>query len=326
MKIFKLTLLGLLLFLIVGGIGGYFYFRSKFIPPPNQLVVLNKNRIVPFIWASDTMNGVVNPYGAMLLPVTVPGCKRTFYMQFDLGSPYSMFYNNKLKSLADSIGGLDFISREDKVFVKDFSFAIDELTIHAAEIPVISYGKKGINWANSSSIEIIGTAGADLIEGYVAVIDFPAAAFYLGDILPDSLSAKAFFTPLEFEHRRILLPVVMDGKSTSLLFDSGTSAFELLTSEKQWSDLAKKDAVVDSYGVNSWGKTLTVYSVSTDHAIKFGTLNLPIKNVHRIEGTSFVQNMLMRFSGMGGMIGNKIFIDHTIIIDTREFRFGLLTE
>jgi hypothetical protein len=326
MKILKLTLLGLLLFLIAGGIAGYFYFRSKFVPPPNQLGVRDKNKMVHFIWASDTMNDVVNPYSAMLLPVTVPGCRRTFYMQFDLGSPYSMFYRDMLQSLADTIGGLNYISKEDKVFVRDFSFAIGELTIQAAELPVVSYGKGEINWADSSSVEIIGTAGADLIEGYVSVIDFPAATFFLGDILADSLSAKASFTPLEFEHRRILLPVVLNGKSTSLLFDSGTSAFELLTSEKQWSDLAKKDALVESYGVNSWGKTLTVYSVPTDHSVKFGTQDVLIKKVHRIEGTSFMQNLLMRFSGMGGMIGNKIFIDRTIIIDTREFRFGLLPE
>jgi hypothetical protein len=272
------------------------------------------------------MNNVANPYAAMLLPVTVPGCKRTFYMQFDLGSPYSMFYHDKLKSLAATTRGMNFMHKEDKVFVKDFSFAIGELTVTGAEIPVISYGKKEINWTDSSAIEIIGTAGADLIEGHVIIISFPAATFYLGDTLPDSLSARASFTPLEFRHRRIMLPVVMDEKSTSLFFDSGTSAFELLTNEKVWSAVANKDAVVQSYGVNSWGKTLTVYSVPTDHFIKFGTLDLPIKNVHRIEGTSFVQNMLMRFSGMDGMIGNKIFIDRTIIIDTRQLRFGILPE
>jgi hypothetical protein len=325
MKMLKLTLLVVFLVITAGGIGGYIYFRSKFIPPANQLVVRTNNKMTPFTWASSEMGNAVNPHAAMLLPVQVRGCERTFFMQFDLGSPYTVFYKDKLQSLADTMGGVSLVSREDKVFVQNFSFAMDKLTVTAAEAQVITYGEK-INWTDSSAVEIIGTAGADLIEGRVLVVDFPRARLFLGDSLPDSLEANAVFTPLEFKHRRVLLPVVLNGKTTSLLFDSGTSAFELLTNEKQWSSLAKAGASVKSFGVNSWGKTLTVYSVPTDHFIKFGTLALPIKNVHRIEGTSFIQNMLMRFSGMGGMIGNKIFIDRIIILDTRQLRFGLLRD
>jgi hypothetical protein len=48
MKLLKITLLVLLLLLGTGSIGGYFYFRSKFIPPPNQLVVHRKNKVIPF--------------------------------------------------------------------------------------------------------------------------------------------------------------------------------------------------------------------------------------------------------------------------------------
>ena len=48
------------------------------------------------------------------------------------------------------------------------------------------------------------------------------------------------------------------------------------------------------------------------------------RTVTCIEGTKWQENLLMRFSGMGGMLGNEPFVEHPILLDVRAGRFGLV--
>jgi hypothetical protein len=57
---------------------------------------------------------------------------------------------------------------------------------------------------------------------------------------------------------------------------------------------------------------------------KFGHEEIPLKEVTYIEGTSFIQNLLMYFSGMGGMIGNKLFMGKVLILDATNQKFAVL--
>lgn len=76
---------------------------------------------------------------------------------------------------------------------------------------------------------------------------------------------------------------------------------------------------------NSWGKTLLAHTVPTAASLQLaGGGRLPLGTVTYIEGTSWAQQLLMRASGMGGMLGNEPFAAHTLILDVRGGRFGLL--
>jgi hypothetical protein len=67
--------------------------------PSGQLILPDKHFKVPFKWKGDSINGQWENYAAMLIPVKLDGCPKQFYMQFDLGVPYSLFYRNKLKAI-----------------------------------------------------------------------------------------------------------------------------------------------------------------------------------------------------------------------------------
>ena len=43
-----------------------------------------------------------------------------------------------------------------------------------------------------------------------------------------------------------------------------------------------------------------------------------------MDGTSLTQNLMMRFSGMGGMLGNEAFSGRTVLLDVAGGRFGLV--
>jgi hypothetical protein len=65
--------------------------------------------------------------------------------------------------------------------------------------------------------------------------------------------------------------------------------------------------------------------VATPAALQFGALAVPLHTVTYIEGTSLQQRLMMRLSGMGGMLGNEPFHQRTVILDAPGKRFGLLT-
>jgi hypothetical protein len=57
--------------------------------------------------------------------------------------------------------------------------------------------------------------------------------------------------------------------------------------------------------------------------IRFKNKNLPLNAVTYVEGFSKSQYMLMKFSGMSGMLGNRIFLNHNIYIDCSKGKIGI---
>jgi hypothetical protein len=130
--------------------------------------------------------------------------------------------------------------------------------------------------------------------------------------------------PMRFRERRVLLPAVVAGKETTLLFDTGSSAFELLTDRRTWRRLARTGASEEIVPVSSWGDTLLAHRIASDTRIELGGADLPLGRVTFIEGTGLMQNLLMRISGMGGMTGNRLFLDRILVLDLRQERYALI--
>jgi len=57
--------------------------------------------------------------------------------------------------------------------------------------------------------------------------------------------------------------------------------------------------------------------------IKIGNLQRQLSEVTYITGTSQLQNFLMKQSGMQGMIGNKLFLNHKLILDCKNEKFKI---
>jgi transcriptional regulator with XRE-family HTH domain len=110
----------------------------------------------------------------------------------------------------------------------------------------------------------------------------------------------------------------------AMLFDSGSSAFALLTSADEWNELARSGAPVHTAVVNSVGRLLTAHTAPTGATLRIGPVALPLGTTTYMEGTSWNQELMMRFSGMAGMLGNASFSARTVLLDVRGGRFGLL--
>jgi hypothetical protein len=259
----------------------------------------------------------------LLLPITLPGCPRRCYVQLDTGASSSFFYAHLLVALCARYSGARSSLVPQADTLRNLRFALGNGQVLARRLHVIAYGAHHLS-ADSTAPLIVGTLGADVLEDRVLVLDYPRQRFSLTAQVPDSLAQRATFVQLAFTGRRLVLSAAVAGEPSQLLFDSGSSAFSLLTSPTTWQQLASPHASAQAAAVNSLGKTLTAHTVATAAALQLGPVAVPLQTVTYIEGTTLLQRSLMRFSGMGEMLGNRPFNQHTILVDVAHRRFGLV--
>lgn len=302
MKFLKKSLVAILVLIIISMVGGYFYFDKKFTPKPNYLTVYGKSGQIPIYWETSSSSKI----SALLLPVQINGIDEKFYVQFDTGSPYTLFYKSSLDKIQNFF---DSNFKTDSTTVQ-LNFHLGKMEIKSDKFMV--YNVK-TNWTKTDSIKIIGTIGTDLMEKRTTTLNFKESF-----VVFDTTKLQKLNSDFEFKKRRILIPVKINNIKTDLIFDSGTSAFELITNKDNWVKLKIPNQEINSSKGNSWGNTLTIYTSASNKQIKFQNKSLRLDEVTYIDGYSTIQYLMMKFSGMGGMLGNKIFMDKTITFDCKN--------
>jgi hypothetical protein len=289
-----------------------------------KLSISSKKNTINFYWQGDSINGIWEAHTAMLIPVKLKNCPKQFFMQFDLGSPYSLFYKNKLRSiklkypkavpLNDTAGSL-----------VNFSFKADKTAVAATAIKVKQFDSTAVNWVNKNSMEIIGTLGVDFIDGRVIVIDYPNKKILLSTDTAVTLLPKVLLSDFIYVNKSILLPAKVQDKNTLLYFDTGSSMFELLTDKKTCEAMALPGSKVIQRNIKSWDKYVTANSIASNSTIEINSIKIPIHFTTYIEGVNNNQAAQMMKMGIGGMTGNKIFLHSKLLLDTKNKKMGLIT-
>jgi hypothetical protein len=295
--------------------------HAQFSVPPVQLQIPQGKHNIPFRWSGDSLNGQWNAHMAMLVPVKLPGCAHTFFMQFDLGSPITMFYKPALNFIAGRYAATRLCNTASKLY--NYPFSIGKTTIKAREIAVMQAGDSAITAAQLKKGLVIGTLGSDLIDGRVLHIDYPGRRLLLYDSIPADMLPELQLHDFIFAARRILLPATLLNSNIMLMFDTGSSGFGLLTSKENCLQLAKPGSkpVVDT--VNSWGRPLAIYTLPGNDSIAVAGHRLPLPQVSWAEGVSAAQVNQMIKLGIGGLTGNTIFLKSQLILDTKHKKMGL---
>ncbi|EJL72662.1 hypothetical protein [Chryseobacterium populi] len=305
MKTFRKIAFTLLIIFIVLSAGGYVYFDKKFTPPPNTLIVSGISENIPVKWVADGDN----LYSALLLPVRLKGISQVFYMQLDTGSPTTVFYTNSLQSIHEKISPK---SNLKNIFS---SFKLNKMEVSSSGFQLINHGDSA-DTENPEAVNIIGTIGNDLLEKRIIILNFKDHTCSFTDRIDEK-----GFSGFEFKKRKILLPAKIGNEKLKLMFDSGTSGYELITNKESWDQYRLSNSHIKSEKGNSWGNTLSIKSSAAHQKIEMGSSILKLSEVTYIEGTSKMQNFLMKSSGMKGMLGNKIFINHILILDCKREKF-----
>lgn len=303
--------------------GGIFYFNNQwFKERSNYLSIGAEFSTVAFEWDQDVHGDYTEPHSAMLIPVTLEGVTQKCYMQFDTGAPYSLFHGKTLASFQNFGLQYDTITKDKLVYAKDFDFKIGENRINASLVRVMDYGTS-VESEETSDTLLIGTIGTDLIEGKVLVIDFRKQTIDILDNRPDYLS-RSSYRPFDFKGRRILFPATIKEKKIELLYDSGSSAFGLLTSKDRYDIYTDENKKAVEYNANSWGNSIPIHHKESSQMIRIGGADISLKRVSYVEWNDKLQGFMSKFTKIGGFLGNKTFTESIMIIDTQKQEFAVV--
>ena len=329
MKFVKRTLLILLALILVGGIGTFFYYKNKFMnAPPSTLTLSNLGKPFEFIWRSEKFNDKIEHHAAMFVPVTIPGVDRTFYMQFDTGAPSTVLYYKNVLSINEKYGDIFRIDTIDnRVRVVDASFKVGTVDVKASSVDFRGTGYT-IDWSDSTSLIKIGTVGSDFMEKHVLIMDYKNEQITLTESVPETIEKETDFLPFTFDGRKVFLSASLNGEPASLWFDSGSSAFELIVEEDTFLELAKPGAERETFLINSWGSKIPCHNIESNGIFKFGSTSVPLTFVTYFEWPNKLLIWTMKASNLGGdlggMTGNKLFINKKLILDAPNLRYAIL--
>ena len=302
MKLFKKILFAFAVLILISMVLGYFYFDQKFSPEKNHLQVRNESGRIAMKWKTKDKD-------AMLLPIHFDSDTATYYLQFDTGSPSTIFYKN-------SITGIKQISVQNNLAKS--SFILGNCEVKSDQFKIINFGKKPEN----NELNIIGTIGTDMLENRKTLIDFKNDYIIFNvESEPKNFKNKNF--DFKFKKRKIIIPAILDNNKEKFLYDSGASAFELLTNKEIWERSKLESSRIKVEKGQSWGNILTTYTAETNKKIKFQSTQIPLREITYVDGYSKSQYYLMKFSGMSGMLGNKIFSQRKLYIDAENMKMSL---
>ena len=301
MKLFKKILLAICILIGSTSILAYFYFDRKFSPDANYLQVQNESGKIQIKWEKDKKS--------MLLPIHFDSDTTTYYFQFDTGSPSTLLYKN-------SILGINSISVNSKI--AKCKFKIGNSEIKSDKFKVIDFG----SISHKNNLKIIGTIGTDILENRKTILNFKDN-YVIFNLMnePKTLKNKTFdFT---FKKRKIIIPAILQNKKEKFLYDSGTSGYELLTNKEIWEKLKLRNSKNIIEKGKSWNNVLTTHTAETNEKIIFPNTKIQLNQITYVEGYSKTQYYMMKFSGMSGMLGNKIFSQKQIYFDGKNMKMAI---
>ncbi|MFK7734866.1 MAG: hypothetical protein AB8B50_02495 [Pirellulaceae bacterium] len=313
--------IGLLLFVAVSVWGGIQFVKSRFFAEtPNRLSIVGDAASVPFEWATNRHEDYFEQHGAILLPVTVPGIEKQLYVQLDTGAPSSFLRSGCMESLAER--GLEFeLYTDDKTTrVKHFELDVGDSRV-ALDGGWVMKREIFIDW--EEPYNVIGSLGADFIDGRVCAIDFPAKQLHLRKERTEEFNSLGKYETFRFPGRRILLPAQIQGKDCELLYDSGCSPFGLITSKYHFDRYADENTEALQLDLNAFGNGIPIHHQACSLEVSFGEAAVPIKRVSYVDKYSGMQSLFGGFID-GGFMGNKFLLESTLILDVKAKEFLLV--
>lgn len=280
---------------------------------------------IPFTWKSFDSNGKQYERGFMFVPISFPEIHKKFQMQFDLGANVSLIYENSLDTIIAKHPNFQtkIVKLNDKFRMVKTNFKLgnyvpdnDSLFIYP------KYGDK----TNFDNLSKIGSIGANLISSKILIIDFPNKTLKIRKSMSENEKDKFVCTDLENKNGKLVIKLKINNKLYNFLYDSGASAFPIITTDKNFYDLLTGAEKIDKEKItgNSWGNKINIFGAESSYDIYLENISLNKNKKYKTYYTDSKRNAdNLNKIGVIGTIGNELFINDIIVIDLKNKKFGI---
>jgi hypothetical protein len=285
---------------------------------------------IPFTWEGDSLGTRYHERAAIDVPVRIAGVPRSFTCQLDLGSNVSLLYGNPLRPFIERYPALhDRLEREKAWFIvwnhdhafRDLPLMLGPVPVRAASIRLMEdYGAPPIDEESDNDTIPIGTLGADLVKGKIIIIDYPGRRLRILDTMPRDLDVEMVDIRIS-RNGFAVLPLRVGDSTWQVLFDTGSSIFQILTlaaNTAKFSDGTPVDTVI----ISSWGRRHDVIGRRARGSI--GIAGSRFDDVRVYSDSREGEESFYRAEGIDAITGNALFWERVIVIDYARGKFGIV--
>ena len=320
------SLLGLILIAVILGIVGIRMFNNKYFKEtPAYLELSHQSQPIKFKWTNNNIEGHIERQTAMLVPVQIDSLKHNLNMQFDTGAPDSLLYEKDIISLRALGVEIKEVQKDGLRFVESIDLILGGQPVTLSMIRIYP------NYGNHFSAEFdpkvnisIGTLGSDVLVNRITSIDFKNRKLQFFEKRPEWMQDHKDFKAFDFPGRRIMLPVTVDGKDYEFLYDSGCSAFGLITTKQRFKKYTEASNPLISYAAKSWQDEIAIHTKISDYTFTMGGTELSFKRVSCVDMYAFFQPLVTPLTRIGGWMGNQSINESQLILDTQTNEFMII--
>ncbi len=280
-----------------------------------------------FYWSPAEISGRHFDKAAMYLPISFDKVSEIHYSQFDLGSDATILYQNNLKSFTEynylKLDSLSDANTERPLFmIKGVELNIGKINFGKRNVlGFYNYGEPITRKKNASVSEnSLGTIGADIVQNKLLVINFPNQTISFLDSTNSTLENYFSFVKCKIENNRIMVPIIVNGRTYYFMYDTGSSLFPMMTSFNNWKEFTTQK-INDTLSVTNFGNPVIMVGSNSSKEINIGRNSLTDFAVYYAKDNNF--DKMFEQLKCDGIIGNAFFINKTICIDFKTQRFGI---
>ena len=270
---------------------------------------------------------------AIFLNFKIDSFPNRFSAQFDTGAE-SFFKENTISSFIENntklSKKLDSKSGNKNLNNLPVKLALTNLNLKFKDTVIIQ--KKVLFYPNTGKIFTkeqfntsrihLGTLGVDLLKNKILIMDYTSKRLAVLEEIPSNFRIKKS-TPFVLDHiNRVHLPIKLRGNSFYVMFDTGSSVFSLLTSNKTVWDKVKRNSNIDTLSVSSFGKYYDVYGSTIEEDIYLMDMNLKDHKMHY--SSRPMNDTYLNGIKVIGTTGNKLFLDKVIAINYKNNSLNIL--
>ena len=169
----------------------------------------------------------------------------------------------------------------------------------------------------------MGTIGLDMFKNNVLILDFKENKIGYADKLSNAFYLeKLMKSNFTFYKNRIIIPVKIGKESFSFMYDCGANMFTLQTTPKKSASFSPAVYSDTLFGINN-GETGEVHNVIGGKIDKqVSILGKKYKDI--LIYVEKGESEIFDEANVAGIIGNKLFLDHIVIIYFKRKKFTLL--
>lgn len=275
---------------------------------------------IPFHWEDDTISGKYIEKAFIFIPVKIEGLTHDFTMQLDLGTNQTLFYGNTINPYMEKYSIL--ADKYEVPMFRNINLHMGPVEFNGLNIGYYNhFGEKiPLDSIDSKTPRHVGTIASDIFRNKIVVIDYTSCRMAVLDSLPveyKHLPAKEF----ELSDGIMKIPFRINGNNRMLLYDTGSSPFQLVTSKERALEISDSQITDSLSGPLWWGKEITFYGLEVNKPIEFGGKALDKSKIYYDkEG---LWNNIFDTYNVWGITGNAYFFDNTVIIDYKNKLFRI---